>query len=105
MRFIKSSLKGGDIEVHYHDVDLSFLEAVVARGDEKISRVIERAWRAGARFDGWNDQLNLSAWLRANILVYNISQSLSSSLWSEGQCGLSPFHHFFHKLYRESVHS
>ncbi|MCD6364113.1 MAG: TIGR03960 family B12-binding radical SAM protein [Synergistetes bacterium] len=65
LRFIKSSLKGRDIEVHYHDVDLSFLEAVVARGDEKISRVIERAWRAGTRFDGWNDRLNLSAWLRA----------------------------------------
>ncbi len=65
LRFIKSSLRRKDVEVHYHDVDLSFLEAVVARGDMKIAFAIERAWKAGARFDGWNDQLDMLAWLRA----------------------------------------
>jgi len=65
MRFIKSSLKGKDIEVHYHDVDLSFLEAVFARGDHNLASVIERAWRKGARFDGWDEQLNMRTWISA----------------------------------------
>ncbi|MCS7233124.1 MAG: TIGR03960 family B12-binding radical SAM protein [Synergistetes bacterium] len=63
LRFVKGSLKGRDIEIHYHDVNLSFLEAVLSRGDEKLANVIERAWKRGARFDGWNEQLNMNIWL------------------------------------------
>jgi len=62
LKFIKRSLKGRDIEVHYHDVNLSFLEAVLARGDGRIASVIERAWKKGARFDGWNEALKMDLW-------------------------------------------
>lgn len=65
LRFLKVSLKGRDIEVHYHDVNLSFLEAVLARGDERLANAIERAWRKGARFDGWNEGLKMDIWLSA----------------------------------------
>ncbi len=30
-----------------------------------MSDVIERAWRLGARFDGWGDQFSDAAWTRA----------------------------------------
>jgi len=40
------------------------LEAVFARGDRKLARVLERAYDAGARFDSWEDQLKIDVWER-----------------------------------------
>ena len=44
---------------------MSYLEGVFSRGDRRLSRVIERAWRKGARFDGWDDRLEMAAWTEA----------------------------------------
>jgi len=49
----------------FHRVERSVLEAVLARGDRRLGRVIERAWRAGARFDAWDDQFDARRWDQA----------------------------------------
>lgn len=46
----------------YHQVEMSFLEALISRGDRRIGAVIEAAWRAGQGFDGWTDRFNFSVW-------------------------------------------
>ena len=43
----------------------SVLEAVFARGDRRLGRVLLNAWRGGARFDGWTELFNESIWVRA----------------------------------------
>ena len=43
----------------------SLLEAMLSRGDRRLGAVIERAWRLGARFDAWNELLDLGAWQTA----------------------------------------
>jgi hypothetical protein len=43
----------------------AMLEGLLARGDRRVGAVIERAWRAGARFDGWREYLDLDLWERA----------------------------------------
>jgi hypothetical protein len=48
-----------------HDCDTSWLEGVFARGDRKLGPVLERAYRAGARFDSWEDQLKIDLWEKA----------------------------------------
>ncbi|MEW6730731.1 MAG: TIGR03960 family B12-binding radical SAM protein [Acidobacteriota bacterium] len=48
-----------------HNAKLSRLECVMARGDRRLSRVIERAWQMGARFDGWDEQFNYDLWMEA----------------------------------------
>jgi radical SAM family uncharacterized protein len=48
--------------VRVHRVDRSILEGVLARGDRRIGRAIYEAWRAGARFDAWDELFNMSAW-------------------------------------------
>jgi hypothetical protein len=48
-----------------HNVERSVLEAVFARGDRRLGRVIEHAWRNGARFDGWDECFNAQVWDRA----------------------------------------
>jgi radical SAM family uncharacterized protein len=62
---LKRGLRGWGIRFSYHDPRVSLLEAVIARGDRRLGAVIERAWRAGARFDAWDEQLQWEAWMEA----------------------------------------
>lgn len=53
------------IGVSYHHVNTSFLEGVFARGDRRLGKVIEEAWKNGCKFDGWDDQFLFDTWLEA----------------------------------------
>lgn len=63
--FLRRSLKKVRVKVKFHSPEMSFLEGVLARADARVSDVIETAYKKGARFDGWDDQLRLSLWLEA----------------------------------------
>jgi len=41
----------------------SLIEGIIARGDRKISKVIYRAWKKGARFDGWYEGFSYDRWM------------------------------------------
>ena len=56
-------IKGVDFK--YHDMDVSYFEAVLARGDRRTAEALERAWRLGCRFDGWSDQYRHDLWQQA----------------------------------------
>ncbi len=60
---IKESITTKKIRFNYHDADTSFLEAVFARGDRKLNKVMELACERGFHFDGWNDCFSLENWL------------------------------------------
>ena len=65
-RLLKQALnqiKGVDFK--YHAPDVSYIEAVFARGDRRLGAALERAWRLGYRFDGWSDQFRYDLWLKA----------------------------------------
>lgn len=64
-KLLKSSIKNKHIRYNYHDAELSFLEAVIARGDRKLSKVIVRAQKLGCKFDGWSELFNYELWLKA----------------------------------------
>ena len=53
------------IDVKVHHAETSLLEGVISRGDRSLSRVIERAWRLGCRFDGWTDHFDFEKWMEA----------------------------------------
>jgi radical SAM superfamily enzyme YgiQ (UPF0313 family) len=53
------------IRFSYHDPRTSLLEAIIARGDRRLGAAIEQAWRAGARFDAWNEHFKWDTWLTA----------------------------------------
>ena len=56
-------IKGVDFK--YHAPDVSYIEAVFARGDRRLADALERAYRLGCKMDGWSDQFKYEAWLRA----------------------------------------
>ena len=53
------------VELRTHDSQTSWLEGVFARGDRRLGPVLERAYRAGAHFDSWEDQLRIDVWEEA----------------------------------------
>ena len=53
------------IAIKYHDMETSLLEALLCRGDRRLGRVIERAWRLGARLDSWTDYFRGDYWEQA----------------------------------------
>lgn len=57
------SVKSRKISVSYHDSRTSFLEAVFAKGDRRLSRVLEEAYRRGCFFDSWEEQFHYDTWL------------------------------------------
>ncbi len=62
---LKDSIKDRKVKFQYHDPKLSILEGYVSRGDRQIGRVIEKAFKNGAKFDGWSDQFNFESWMDA----------------------------------------
>ena len=65
VRLLRQAITAKAVTYNWHDGDTSFLEAVLARGDRRLSRVLEAAWRKGAHLDAWTDYFDLSRWLEA----------------------------------------
>jgi radical SAM family uncharacterized protein/radical SAM-linked protein len=64
-RYIAGYFRKGRAQVKFHDAAVSFLEGVLARGDDKLSTVIEKAYFKGARFDGWTERFRPGVWTEA----------------------------------------
>lgn len=84
------------VTFHYHDNTVSELEGVFARGDRRLARVIERAYRLGACFDGWTEHFRYDVWKRAMVdcgiepRTYLDAQPLDVPLaWEFIDCGVT----------------
>lgn len=53
------------IDVSWSHYDTTILEAVLARGDRKISAVIYEAWKNGCKLDGWSEYFKADVWFEA----------------------------------------
>jgi radical SAM family uncharacterized protein len=53
------------VRVHWHDLEPSQIEAVLARGDAQVSQLILAAHRHGASFDAWSEQFDYGIWQKA----------------------------------------
>ena len=59
----KLFLKG--VSVSWNDYELSLMEAVLARGDRKVGKVILNAYNNGAIFDSWSEYFKFENWDKA----------------------------------------
>src|SRR5262245_41471460 len=53
------------VRIDCHDVQQSFLETVLTRGDRRVGRALLRAHELGARFDEWREHFRPDLWERA----------------------------------------
>lgn len=64
-QLLADELKSRVISYQWHDFGSSVIEAVLARGDRRLSEVIFRSWQAGGYRDGWREGFDFSRWHRA----------------------------------------
>ncbi len=64
-KLLIDSIKTKKIKVSWHNSDVSLLEAVLAKGDRRLSDVIYTAWKKGCKFDSWSEYFKFDKWLEA----------------------------------------
>ncbi len=64
-KLLRDSVTTRKISVNWHESQVSFLEGVFARGDRRLSNVIEKALEKGCKFDGWDECFNIEKWEEA----------------------------------------
>lgn len=65
IHLLKNHLTRKQIRYIYHDIDTSLLEAVIARGDQKVAQLIYKAYQKGCKFDSWGEHFHFDKWLEA----------------------------------------
>jgi radical SAM superfamily enzyme YgiQ (UPF0313 family) len=64
-QYIRRAMPRQNIKLSLHDPTTSMLEGALSRGGRHTAKVIERAWKSGARFDAWNELYDEPAWFAA----------------------------------------
>ena len=82
VKLLRENMLTKSVTYNWHDSDTSYMEAVISRGDRRLCRVIETAWRKGEHLSAWEEYFSLDRWLEAFE-----------------ECGLDP--HFYANRKRE----
>ena len=76
----QQQLNRKSLRYNWHDAQTTVLEGVMARGDRRVGRVIEEAYRLGCLFDSWTECFDNDLWMKAfettgvDIEFYNLRQ-------------------------------
>ena len=62
---LKSAITDRRIKYAYHDAKVSFIEAVLARGDRRLAPAIAYLADKGQMFDAWDEFFNYDLWIEA----------------------------------------
>jgi len=65
VNLLRSSITARNVTYNWHDAETSLVEAVLSRGDRKLSDVIESVWHKGGRLDAWSDYFSFERWMQA----------------------------------------
>jgi radical SAM family uncharacterized protein/radical SAM-linked protein len=96
------------VTLKMHENHQSHIEGIFARGDRRVADILERAFRLGCRFDGWDDELRLDAWETAigdsgvDVKRYLGTIPVTARVpWDHIDIGLEP--DFLAKEYRKAL--
>ncbi len=112
-QLLKDTLKSRHVRYTWHDAKVSFVEAVLAKGNRKIAEAIERAYALGAKFDAWDEYFSYDIWMQAfeetgidpHFFANRVMGEEEILPWDIIDCGVEK--RFFvserHKAYKEQV--
>lgn len=63
--YLKRAFLRRGVKYKGHNEEMSLLEAVFARGDERLAGLIEAAWKEGCRLDAWTELFDFGKWEKA----------------------------------------
>ncbi|MGA8179601.1 MAG: TIGR03960 family B12-binding radical SAM protein [Desulfobacterales bacterium] len=59
---LKHNLKIPGIRFKWQNPEVSLIEGLWARGDRRLSRLLDAAYKKGCQFDGWSDKFKYRLW-------------------------------------------
>ncbi len=62
---LKQGLRRKGVKFSWSDIEVSYLEAVLSRGDRRLGKVIHKAWKLGCAFDSWSEHFHPEKWQQA----------------------------------------
>ena len=62
-KYLTGKITNRKIRYNYHDAKVSRIEAIFARGDRKLCRVLLEAAKRGVRLDGWEEFFDYDKWM------------------------------------------
>lgn len=63
--YLREALKIKGVTFHWHEPELSYLEATFSRGDRRMGLVLKRAFELGCVLDGWREHFRFDLWMQA----------------------------------------
>ena len=64
-KLLKDAMRNKAISYSWHEPDVSYVEAALAVGDRRLSRVLERVYETAGGLQAWEEYFNYDAWLEA----------------------------------------
>ena len=61
---IKEQLNKKSIKYNWHDVELTQLEGILARGDRRLGAVLLDAYHNGCLYDSWSESFKYDMWMK-----------------------------------------
>ncbi len=61
--YLKTKINNRHVRYQHHDAKVSHIEAVLARGDRRLSAALELACREGFCFDAWDEYFDYDKWI------------------------------------------
>jgi len=65
IEWLKREIRMPGTQVKWQNPELSILEGLWARGDRRLSKLLEAAYNKGCQFDGWSDKFRADLWKEA----------------------------------------
>lgn len=69
LTLLRENLRMRGVNYNWHDYETSYMEAVLARGDRKLSSVIVEAFKLGQIFDAWSEYFDIEKWKKASQIA------------------------------------
>jgi radical SAM family uncharacterized protein/radical SAM-linked protein len=65
IKFIKRNTRLNQVRFKHSHTQMAMVAAALGRSDRRVAEVIESAFRAGCRFDGWGEEFDYDKWKTA----------------------------------------
>ena len=98
VKLLREAMNTKSVTYNWHPSPTSFMEAVISCGDRRLGKVIETAWRKGAKLDAWEEYFSLDRWLEAfdecgldpHFYANRTRPEDELMPWSMISCGVAP---------------
>ncbi len=106
----QEQLNRKSLRYNWHDAEVTVLEGVMARGDRRVGKVIERAYELGCLFDSWTESFHNDLWMRAfeetgtDIGFYNLRERKPEELFPWDFIDVGVKRSFLYKEWERAMH-